>query len=71
MTPGSLAAADALRLRLHALRTLPPTRYSERQWEVIQALVTLLPVAAAQLELVFRERGMVAFIEVAQAALVA
>lgn len=67
----SLAAADALRLRLHALRTLPPTRYSERQWEVIQALVTLLPVAAAQLELVFRERGMVDFIEVAQAALVA
>ncbi len=65
----SLASTDAFRVRLHALRSLPPTRYTDRQWEVVQALVGLLPVAAAQLEIVFRERGVVDFIEVAQAAL--
>ncbi len=57
--------------RLHQLRTLPPVCYDDQQWEVLQALVTVLPVAAAQLKLVFAERGGVDFTEVAQGALAA
>ncbi|MEX2264961.1 MAG: UvrD-helicase domain-containing protein [Bryobacteraceae bacterium] len=57
--------------KLHALRRLPPESYKDNQWEVLEALFTLLPVAVAQLTLVFRERGKVDFSEVAQAAALA
>jgi len=49
-------------------RELPPVRYSPAQWELVEALVQLLPMAAAQLRLVFREHGEVDFTEVAQSA---
>ena len=53
---------------LHLTRMLPPPAYSDTQWEVVEALTGLLPVAVAQLELLFRERGQVDFTAVAQAA---
>lgn len=49
---------------LHALRTLPPPRFDERQWDVLSALMLLLPVAVAQLRLVFQEEGCVDFTEI-------
>jgi ATP-dependent exoDNAse (exonuclease V) beta subunit len=55
--------------RLHAARALPAPRYDERQWEVLAALTTLLPVAVAQLRLIFAARGCADHAEVAQAAL--
>ena len=55
--------------RLHALRGLPPACYSEAQWAVLQALIDVLPLAAAQLKLVFAARGQVDFTEIAQGAL--
>jgi ATP-dependent helicase/nuclease subunit A len=57
--------------RLHELRMLPPVRYDDAQWHVLQALVEVLPLAAAQLKLVFAEQGGVDFTEVAQGALAA
>ncbi|MXW04692.1 MAG: AAA family ATPase [Gemmatimonadetes bacterium] len=49
---------------LHALRTLPPPRFDERQWDVLNALMLLLPMAVEQLRLVFREEGCVDFTEI-------
>jgi ATP-dependent exoDNAse (exonuclease V) beta subunit len=59
---------EACLSRLHALRSLPSDRFDDAQWEVLEALLEVLPVAAAQLKLVFRSKGMVDFPEIAQAA---
>ncbi len=67
----ALANKALLRERLHALRHLPAVRYREEQWALLEAIAELLPLAAAQLELVFRERGEVDFLAVAHGALVA
>ena len=50
---------------LHALRSLPSSHFHDGQWEVLAALVHLLPVAVGQLQLVFRDEGGVDFTEVA------
>lgn len=55
--------------RLHTLRLLPPLRYDDAQWDILQALVEVLPLAAAQLKLTFAEHASVDFTEVAQGAL--
>jgi ATP-dependent helicase/nuclease subunit A len=56
---------------LHNVRMLPPVEFSESQWEVLGALVELLPVAVAHLKVVFQTEGKVDFTEVAHAASVA
>jgi ATP-dependent helicase/nuclease subunit A len=56
---------------LHGVRMLPPVEFSESQWEVLGALIELLPVAAAQLKVIFQREGKVDFTEVAHAASVA
>lgn len=55
--------------RLAAVHTLPPVAYSDSQWTILQALIELLKLAAAQLQLVFGEQGSVDFIEIALRAL--
>ena len=50
---------------MHALRSLPPPRFDEKQWEVLDALMLLLKVAVDQLRLVFQEEGGVDFTEIA------
>jgi ATP-dependent helicase/nuclease subunit A len=64
-----LADNDALRIALDEVRRLPPPTYSESQWEVLGAIMRLLPQAVAHLKLVFQSRGRVDFVEVAQGAL--
>jgi len=54
---------------LETVRELPPAHYDESQWAVAEALIRTLPVAAAQLRLVFQERGEVDFTELSQGAL--
>ena len=49
---------------LHALRSLPPARYHDGQWNVLAALMLLLPVTVAQLRSVFQEEGGVDFTEI-------
>jgi ATP-dependent exoDNAse (exonuclease V) beta subunit len=67
----ALEAADhdgSMRAALATLMTLPPAQYSEAQWAVLSAMLTLLPRAAAELKLVFAERGQADFTEIAQGA---
>jgi ATP-dependent helicase/nuclease subunit A len=56
---------------LHGVRLLPPAEFSESQWAVLGALTELLPVAAAQLKVIFQREGKVDFTEVSHAASVA
>jgi len=64
----ALAAHPSFVQALHQARSLPEGRYDESQWQTVSALTALLPVAVAQLELLFRERGQVDFTAVAQGA---
>jgi ATP-dependent helicase/nuclease subunit A len=65
----ALEAHAAFVAALHFTRALPPAAYSEAQWRVVEALTALLPLAAANLELIFGERGQADFTAVSQAAL--
>ena len=62
---------ESFRTTLHELRLLPPSAYSEGQWDVLGAIMRLLPLAVGQLKLVFQSRGQVDFTEIAQGALLA
>ena len=55
--------------KLVMLRALPQHRYENRDWEILQALVQLLRVASAHLEVVFSERGQVDFTALVLAAI--
>ena len=48
-----LAAVPGLAAALHGIRQLPPPRYDETAWGFIEALLEVLPRAAARLQLVF------------------
>ena len=54
---------------LAAIRDLPPPRYDDEQWEVLGAVVGVLRLAAAQLELVFAAHGACDFTAATQGAL--
>ena len=64
----ALAGNEPLRQALSALLRMPPERYADEQWQVLQSLIVLLPLAAAQLRVVFAERGEADFTEIAQGA---
>ncbi|MEY4642029.1 MAG: hypothetical protein RLZZ227_2023 [Pseudomonadota bacterium] len=55
--------------RLQLVARLPDPSYSERQWEVLSALCTLLPVLAAQLNVAMQSKGVVDHTETSLAAL--
>ena len=56
---------EILATGLQRVRSLPAVVYEEEQWRVLQALLQLLPLAVAELWLVFREEGEVDFAEIA------
>ena len=62
---------EPLKAALDGLRHLPDAGYSEAQWEVLDALFTVLPHAVAELRVIFGERGVVDFTEISGAALLA
>jgi ATP-dependent helicase/nuclease subunit A len=64
-----LRGEEAFRDALARLSTLPSVHFPESQWQVLEAVFRLLPLAVAELRLVFAERGTVDFTEIAQAAL--
>jgi ATP-dependent exoDNAse (exonuclease V) beta subunit len=57
-----------LRERLHAVRALPPVRYSDDEWRVLAAIIELLPLAAAELQVVFGETARADYASFASAA---
>jgi ATP-dependent exoDNAse (exonuclease V) beta subunit len=63
-----LGAIPGLESALAAVRNLPSARYTEEEWEIVQACFTLLRQAAGELQIAFAEAGTVDFIEVAQIA---
>ncbi|MBF0460220.1 MAG: UvrD-helicase domain-containing protein [Magnetococcales bacterium] len=63
-----LAERPGLREALARVRLLPPPHYTEAQWEILQALLHLLPMAVAQLSIRFQELGQVDFAEIAMRA---
>ena len=64
----SLSGNEPLRLALLQMRRLPPERYTDAQWETLGAMLQLLPLAAAQLKVVFAGRRECDFTEIAQGA---
>lgn len=63
-----LRAVPELGAALHAMRELPPARYTDAEWAIVRACFTLLRQAAAELKVLFAEAGRVDFVEVAQLA---
>jgi ATP-dependent exoDNAse (exonuclease V) beta subunit len=64
-----LAAEEKFRLALAELRVLPAARYDEPQWRALEALLEVLPVAVAELQVEFRRAGVADYAEVSLAAL--
>lgn len=64
-----MAESEFLQDQLDGLRTLPPVKYEESQWQVMEALFEMLPLAVAQLRLAFLAQGQVDFTEVSQSAI--
>ncbi len=67
----SLGTDGVFRQTLHDMRQLPPACYSDKQWEILGAITRLLPLAVAQLKIIFQASGKVDFSEVTQGALIA
>nr|WP_277346253.1 UvrD-helicase domain-containing protein [Solimonas marina] len=67
----ALAEHDTVLELLLRLRTLPAPVYDDTQWAVLQALLDVMRLAAAQLRLVFAAHGEVDFAEVAGQAVAA
>ncbi|HYX66494.1 MAG TPA: UvrD-helicase domain-containing protein [Burkholderiales bacterium] len=64
----SLSDDEPLRQALARVLSLPPEHYTDEQWQVLGAMLELLPRAGAQLKVVFAERGETDFTEIAQGA---
>jgi ATP-dependent exoDNAse (exonuclease V) beta subunit len=64
----ALSGNEPLREALAALPGLPSPRYSDVQWEALAAITQVLPLAVAELKLVFAARGQADFVEIAQGA---
>ncbi|MGB5352205.1 MAG: UvrD-helicase domain-containing protein [Woeseia sp.] len=64
----ALREVDGLAEQLGAVRSLPDPVYEEEQWQVLLALFDVLPLAVAELQRLFAERGVTDHVEVALAA---
>jgi ATP-dependent helicase/nuclease subunit A len=65
----SLDAVPGLETELAAVLKLPPVKYSDDEWRIVQACFLMLRHAAAELRVVFAEAATVDFTEVAQIAI--
>ena len=63
-----LSGNEPLREALAVVKRLPDPRYSDEQWEALEAIVGLLPLAVAELKLVFAAHGRTDFVEIAHGA---
>lgn len=66
-----LDGVAGLREQLASVRNLPPLRYDDGQWSVLESLIELLPMVVAELWEVFDASGAVDFLEVGLRALTA
>jgi ATP-dependent helicase/nuclease subunit A len=63
-----LSRHEGLRRQLEDVSTLPPNRYTEREWEVVAALARVLVLADAHLSVLFAEHDCVDFAGITRAA---
>jgi ATP-dependent helicase/nuclease subunit A len=63
-----LEKVEGLRAALSSVCNLPPPRYTEDDWRILQASFLLLRRAVAELQVVFAESGTADYVEVAQVA---
>ena len=68
-TPEVLEANLALREALREVQVLPAARYTDEQWQVLEAILRLAPYAIVELRYVFAKHGKADFIEFSLAAL--
>jgi ATP-dependent helicase/nuclease subunit A len=64
-----LSKLEHLRIALKEVLLLPPPCYHDQQWEIVAALIGLLPILAAYLNVIFREKNSIDFIAVTQGAI--
>ncbi len=62
---------EALRQALEVLCKMPPARYTDAQWEALEAILALLKPAVSHLKVLFGETGKADFTEFAHGALLA
>ena len=67
----TLSNHESFKAALIDIRHLPPTHYTPLQWQTLTALLNLLPLAVAELKLIFHETGQTDYAEAALAALTA
>ena len=67
----SLNNTPDFKAALNRIKNLPEPRFEASQWRVLQALLNLLPLLAAHLELSFKEANQVDFTSISQQALLA
>lgn len=65
----ALSNHETLRLLLVALKACPPPHYTDAQWHIIEALLHLLPLLTAELNVVFGEQNASDFTEITLAAI--
>ena len=65
---GELSEQPELEHALHACRSIPTPSYPQKDWKVLAALLQLLNLAVAELNVIFGTRGAVDFVENALAA---
>jgi ATP-dependent exoDNAse (exonuclease V) beta subunit len=63
-----LSENEPLREALAVVKRLPDGQYGDEQWEALEAIVQILPLAVAELKLVFAAHGRADFVEIAQGA---
>lgn len=64
-----LQEVEGLQVSLAKVSSLPPAKYTDNEWQIVNALCELLMIATAQLRLVFAERNQMDFIGVATSAI--
>ena len=67
----SLREDEVLREAIAELRILPDPVYSDQQWQILGALISMLPYSVAELDATFRSLGETDYVAVSQAAHVA
>ena len=67
--PAALSDDERLRVALRWLLLLPPPEYTDEQWQALETIVHLAPLATAELQYVFATRGQADFVEIGQGAL--
>lgn len=64
-----LQEIEGLQASLAKVSSLPPAKYTDNEWLIVNALCELLMIATAQLRLIFAERNQMDFIGVASSAI--